>query len=117
MFGRQVRALSRASQDRVGDVGANIDETLNAVRTVQAFNSEAAESARFAGLVEKAFAAAERRVRARAVLAAISITLVFTAIGVVLWIGGHDAIAGRISAGDLPPSFSTRSSSPARSAL
>ena len=101
VFGRQVRALSRASQDRVGDVGANIDETLNAVRTVQAFNSEATESTRFAGLVEKAFAAAERRVRARAVLAAISITLVFTAIGVVLWIGGHDAIAGRISAGDL----------------
>jgi ATP-binding cassette subfamily B protein len=101
VFGRQVRALSRASQDRVGDVGANIDETLNAARTVQAFNSEAAESARFAGLVEMAFGAAERRVRARAVLAAISITLVFTAIGVVLWIGGHDAIAGRISAGDL----------------
>ncbi len=101
LFGRQVRALSRASQDRVGDVGANIDETLNAVRTVQAFNSEAAESARFGSLVEMAFAAAERRVRARAILAAISITLVFTAIGVVLWIGGHDAIAGRISAGDL----------------
>jgi ATP-binding cassette subfamily B protein len=101
LFGRQVRTLSRASQDRVGDVGANIDETLNAVRTVQAFNNETAESVRFGGLVEAAFVAAARRVRARAVLAAVSITLVFSAIGVVLWIGGHDAIAGRISAGDL----------------
>jgi ATP-binding cassette subfamily B protein len=101
LFGRKVRALSRDSQDRVGDVGANIDETINAVRTVQAFNNEAAEATRFAGLVDEAFGAAARRVRARAMLAAVVIVLVFTAIGVVLWIGGHDAIAGRISAGDL----------------
>jgi ATP-binding cassette subfamily B protein len=101
LFGRRVRYLSRASQDRIGDVGANIDETLNAVRTVQAFNNEAHEAARFRRLVEEAFGIAAHRVRARAILAAIVIVLVFTAIGVVLWIGGHDAIAGRISAGDL----------------
>ena len=101
LFGRKVRELSRASQDRVGDVGANIDETINAVRTVQAFNNEAAEAARFSDLVNAAFAAAARRVGARASLAAVVIVLVFTAIGVVLWIGGHDAIAGRITAGDL----------------
>jgi ATP-binding cassette subfamily B protein len=101
LFGRKVRTLSRDSQDRVGDVGANIDETINAVRTVQAFNNEAAEAARFSDLVNAAFGAAARRVRARALLAAVVIVLVFTAIGVVLWIGGHDAIAGRVSAGDL----------------
>ena len=101
LFGRKVRELSRASQDRVGDVGADIDETVNAVRTVQAFNNEAAEATRFGDLVSVAFVAAARRVRARALLAAVVIVLVFTAIGVVLWIGGHDAIAGRISAGDL----------------
>jgi ATP-binding cassette subfamily B protein len=101
LFGRKVRELSRASQDRVGDVGATIDETINAVRTVQAFNNEGAEASRFSALVNDAFAAAARRVRARAALAAVVIVLVFTAIGVVLWIGGHDAIAGRITAGDL----------------
>jgi ATP-binding cassette, subfamily B, bacterial len=101
LFGRKVRELSRASQDRVGDVGANIDETINAVRTVQAFNNEAMEAKRFSDLVNAAFAAATQRVRARASLAAVVIVLVFTAIGVVLWIGGHDAIAGRITAGDL----------------
>jgi ATP-binding cassette subfamily B protein len=100
-FGRRVREFSRASQDRVGDVGANIDEGINAVRTVQAFNNEANESSRFSALVNAAFAAATRHVQARATLAAIGMVLVFTAIGVVLWIGGHDAIAGRITAGDL----------------
>jgi len=101
LFGRRVRALSRASQDRIGDVGADIDERINAVRTVQAFNREADESDRFRTLVEAAFVAAIRRSLARAALAAVVIVLVFSAIGVVLWIGGHDAIAGRISPGDL----------------
>ncbi|HEX6979346.1 MAG TPA: ABC transporter transmembrane domain-containing protein [Alphaproteobacteria bacterium] len=101
LFGRRVRALSRASQDRIGDVGADVDERINAVRTVQAFNREADESDRFRGLVEAAFVAAIRRSLARAALAAVVIVLVFSAIGVVLWIGGHDAIAGRISPGDL----------------
>jgi ATP-binding cassette subfamily B protein len=101
VFGRRVRSLSRASQDRIGDIGASVDETLNAVRTVHAFNREAIEAARIAKEVESAFTIAMDRVRARSGMAAAVILLVFIAIGVVLWIGGHDAIAGKISAGDL----------------
>ncbi len=101
VFGRRVRSLSRASQDRIGDIGATIDETLNAIRTVHAFNREAIDSARIAKEVENAFDIAMDRVRARSLMAAAVILLVFIAIGVVLWIGGHDAIAGKISAGDL----------------
>ena len=101
LFGRRVRRLSRASQDRVADAGAHIDETINAVRTVQAFTHEALERSRFADKVEAAFTAAVDRVRARAMLTAVVIVLVFGAVGTVLWIGGHDVIAGRISAGEL----------------
>jgi ATP-binding cassette subfamily B protein len=101
VFGRRVRSLSRASQDRIGDIGASVDETLNAIRTVHAFNREAIEAARIAQEVESAFTIAMDRVRARSLMAAAVILLVFIAIGVVLWIGGHDAIAGKISAGDL----------------
>ncbi len=101
VFGRRVRSLSRASQDRIGDIGASVDETLNAVRTVHAFNREAIEAAHIAKEVESAFTIAMDRVRARSLMAAAVILLVFIAIGVVLWIGGHDAIAGKISAGDL----------------
>ena len=101
LFGRRVRRLSRASQDRVADAGAHIDETINAVRTVQAFTHEALEQGRFAAKVEAAFGAAVDRVRARAMLTAVVIVLVFGAVGVVLWIGGHDVIAGRISPGEL----------------
>lgn len=101
IFGRRVRGLSRESQDRLGDAGADIEETLNAIRTVQAFNREAPDAARVGGRIEAAFTAAISRSWARAVLAAVVILLVFSAVGAILWIGGHDAIAGRITAGDL----------------
>ena len=101
LIGRKVRALSRASQDRIADVGAYIDETLYGIRTVQAFGHEPLERQRFAERVEQAFATAVRRVHVRAMLTAIVITMVFGAVGVILWVGGHDVLAGRITAGEL----------------
>jgi ATP-binding cassette subfamily B protein len=101
IFGRKVRGLSRASQDRLGDASADIEETLSAMRTVQAYNREAADTARVGSRIETAFDVAIRRSWTRSLLAAAVILLVFAAVGAVLWIGGHDAIAGRISAGDL----------------
>jgi ATP-binding cassette subfamily B protein len=101
VYGRRVRGLSRASQDRVADLGARVEETVNAVRTVQSYGQEGRERARFAADAERAFATAVERIRARGLLTALVIVLVFGAVGLVLWIGGHDVLAGRISAGDL----------------
>jgi len=100
-FGRRVRSLSRATQDRIGDLGAQIEETLNSVQTVQAFAQEDVERGRFGSGVESAFATALRMVRARAWLTALVILIVFSGIGFVLWVGGHDVIAGQITAGEL----------------
>jgi ATP-binding cassette, subfamily B, bacterial len=101
VIGRRVRGLSRSAQDRTAEVSAAAEETLNAVRTVQAFAQEERESARFAAAAEATFAAAARYAMARALLAAIVITLIFGAIVVVLWVGGQDVLAGRLSAGEL----------------
>ena len=101
VYGRRVRRLSRASQDRVGDVGAQIDETLHEIRTVQAYGHEVLDGAQFGARVEAAFEAARRRIAQRSLLTALVILLVFGAVGVILWVGGHDVLAGRISAGQL----------------
>ena len=101
VYGRRVRRLSRASQDRIGDIGAYIDETLNAIQTVQSFGHEPHDVRRFSGRVEDAFRTAVMRIRARSTLAAMVILLIFGAIGVILWIGGRDMMAGRITAGEL----------------
>ena len=101
LIGRKVRKLSRESQDRIADVGAGVEESLNAVRTIQAFVQENAERARFGSRVEDAFGTALKRVRARAMLTMIVIVMVFGSVGLILWIGGHDVLAGRISGGEL----------------
>jgi len=101
LFGRRVRKLARATQDRVGDVGAYVDEALHEIRTVQAYGHEAIDRQRFGERVEAAFDTARQRIRQRALLVATVILLVFGAVGVILWIGGHDVVAGRISAGQL----------------
>ncbi|CAM3630611.1 ABC transporter transmembrane domain-containing protein [Thalassospira profundimaris] len=100
-YGRRVRRLSRESQDRVADVSAFSEETLNALRTVQAYTHEEIESQRFSGHVEGAFRTAVARISARALLTAIVIVMVFGAVGTILWIGGHDVLDGAISAGEL----------------
>ncbi|HFD16735.1 MAG TPA: ABC transporter, partial [Rhodospirillales bacterium] len=89
VFGRRVRHLSRLAQDKIAAVSSHIEETINAIRTVQAFTQEERESRDFVARSETAFLTAARRARARALLAAFVITLVFGAIVVVLWIGGH----------------------------
>jgi ATP-binding cassette subfamily B protein len=101
LYGRRVRKLSRASQDRVGDVSAYIDEALHEIRTVQAYGHEDNDRRLFAARVEDAFKTGVRRIRQRAALTAIVILLVFGAVGIILWIGGHDVLAGKLSAGDL----------------
>jgi ATP-binding cassette subfamily B protein len=100
-FGRRVRRLARASQDRIGDVGAYVDEAMHEIRTVQAYGHEQEDRRVFAQRVERAFATALQRIRQRAALIAAVIVLVFGAVGVILWIGGHDVVAGRITAGQL----------------
>ncbi len=100
-YGRKVRKLSRESQDRVADVGSYAEENLNAIRTVQAFVHEERDRAFFARNVEGAFRTAMRRIAARAMLGAVVILLVFAAIAVVVWAGGHGVIAGTVTPGDL----------------
>ena len=100
-FGRAVRRRSRAAQDTLADASAYASELLGAVRTLQAFTNETLAGGRFAGAVERAFRAACESIRARAVLTAIAIFLVFASVIVVLWVGAQDVIGGEITPGRL----------------
>ena len=101
VFGRRVRRLSRASQDRIADVGALAGETLNAVQTVQAFTHEDVDRRHFRARVDAAFRTAIRRIRMRSGLTAAVILLVFGAVDAVLWIGATDVARGAMSGGEL----------------
>ena len=100
-MGRRLRTASRLAQDRLADVGVEAEETVSAIRTVQAFGREQFVKGNFERAVDLSLSAGLARVRLRGLLSGIVIFLVFSGIGVILWIGGQDLMAGRISAGDL----------------
>ena len=100
-FGRRVRKLSRASQDRIADSSAIAAEVLNAIPVVQSYTAEGRESARFNASTDEAFSTAVRRSRARSVLVAFIIIATSAALLWGLYQGTQAVMAGRISAGDL----------------
>src|SRR5574340_812221 len=101
VIGRQVRKLSRESQDRIADASALAGEILNAMPTVQAYNQEGEETRRFAARTEAGFVTAIRRTRVRAALTALIITAVMGTIIFVLWIGARQVHAGVMTGGEL----------------
>jgi ATP-binding cassette subfamily B protein len=100
-FGRSVRKLSRASQDRVADSSAIAAEVLNAVPVVQSYTQEVREAERFDAATERAFATAERRTRMRSALVAFIITATFGALLWGLYQGTQAVVRGDITAGHL----------------
>ena len=100
-FGRAVRKRGRGAQDTLADASGYADELLGAMRTLQAFTNEKLAQLRFTAAAEQAYAAARGATRARAVLTAITIFLVFASVVVVLWIGAQDVLSGSITPGRL----------------
>jgi ATP-binding cassette subfamily B protein len=100
-FGRSVRRRSRAAQDTLADASAYAAEMIGSIRTVHAFTTEKHAAGRFAQAVERAFTAARDSIKARAVLTAVAIFLVFASVIVVLWVGAQAVIDGEMTPGRL----------------
>ena len=100
-FGRKVRRLSRSSQDEIANVGAYVGESIQQIKTVQAYNHQQYDDRQFSTHVETAFKVALSRIMMRSFLITIVMTLVFGALAVMIWVGGQDVINGSMSAGEL----------------
>ena len=100
-FGRKVRDLSRQSQDRVGDLGAYVDETLHEIHTVQAYCHEDRDRLLFNQRVEAVMDAAKGRIKYRSILISLVMFLSILAIALVTWVGAHDVMQGAITGGEL----------------
>ena len=100
-FGRRVRKMSRASQDKVADASAIAGEILSAMPTVQAFVREPYEQKRYRTAVELAFTVAKERIKVRSMLTALAIALAFSVIVFVLWVGALQVGSGQITIGQL----------------
>ena len=101
VFGRMVRRLARASQDRIADTSAHAAETISAMQTVQSFTHEVEDRRVYARAVESSFDTAKLRILARSGMTAIAIVLVFAGVVGILWIGAQNVVQGSMTAGTL----------------
>lgn len=101
LFGKKLRNASRESQDRLGEVGANVGEVLGSMKIVQGFNQEKREADRFGAAVEAVFDAAKRRIRVRSIMTGVIITLVFGTITWIVWRGAMQVAEGSLSGGTI----------------
>ena len=100
-YGKKVKRLSRASQDSIANVGSYAGEIIQNIKAVQSYTQEQQEKKVFGSHVEEAFGIAKSRVTQRAFLMSAVILMVFSALSVMLWVGGSDVINGLMTAGDL----------------
>jgi len=101
IYGRKVRVLAANSQDAIADIGSYAGEIIQNIKVVQSYTHEQTEQASFANEVEKAFSVAKDRIKQRSLLIAIVIFLTFSAISIMLWVGGMDVLNGQMTGGEL----------------
>ncbi len=101
LFGRRVRRLSVDAQERFAEAVGYAGETLDGLDTVQAFGRERSAGERFGAAVETAFSASLSRVRARALMTGLVITLVFGGVATIFWVGAHAVVSGTMTGGAL----------------
>jgi len=100
-YNRRISAVSIDYHDRESKVSALIQESLSAIRTIQAFAREEDEVHKFGTGAAQSVEANVRMTREQ-VMSAFVVGLI-TATGTVamLWIGGQRVLAGKLSVGEL----------------
>ncbi len=101
LLGRSVKELSRITQEKLGDISSGLEETIHGITTIQALTREDIISRIFNEKAEAAFNASLSRVKVRAWMIVAVITLIFGSIAIIMWRGGHDVVAGWMTAGEL----------------
>ncbi len=101
LVGRRTRALSKQAQEQLAEASTVLEETLSATRVVKAFGREHYELGRYAGAVGRSFRITVSAARLRALFEAVMTTASFAAVAVVLWFGGHEVLAHRLTPGGL----------------
>ncbi|MBP7710722.1 MAG: ATP-binding cassette domain-containing protein [Rickettsiales bacterium] len=101
VMGRKVKNLSHQSQAALASVGAHIEESINGIKTIQSYSCEEKEARNFFGFVDNSLKISLEKIRIKSLMVALVIASAFGGIAVVLWVGGHDVLSGKITSGEL----------------
>jgi subfamily B ATP-binding cassette protein MsbA len=100
-FGRRLKSLSTEVQDKLAQATTVLEENISCVPVVKSFVREEFENQRFAAAVEDVFLSAKKRVTISAFFGPTIGFIAFSTSLILLWYGGREVIAGRISPGDM----------------
>ena len=101
IIGRKIRQLSKENQGSLAHCNSKMEESLSFIKVVQAYNQEEFEYQRLLEEITQVQSIARKRIKLRSLLFALVIGLILSAVAFVLWVGGHDVLAGRMTAGSL----------------
>ncbi len=101
LFGKKIKKLSKETQKQQGILSSISEESINAIKTIQAYSSEESEKDRYNSSLKANFITAMKLAKSKAGLIFIVIFLVFCGIGLILWYGGYDVVNGNMSVGEL----------------
>ena len=98
---KKIKNLAFESQNSLSLVGSHIEESINGIKTIQSYLCEEKEVRNFYKFVDAALKVSLTKIRVRSLMVAAVIASAFGGIALVLWIGGHDVLEGKITSGDL----------------
>ncbi|RST67798.1 ABC transporter ATP-binding protein [Candidatus Aquarickettsia rohweri] len=101
LFGKKIKKLSKETQKQQGILSSISEESINAIKTIQAYSSEESEKDRYNSSLKANFITAMKLAKSKSGLIFIVIFLVFCGIGLILWYGGYDVVNGNMSVGEL----------------
>jgi ATP-binding cassette subfamily B protein len=100
-MGKSIKSLSNKSQMALSSVGAHVEETVSGIKTIQSYLCEEKEARNFFNFVDSALKISLEKIRIKSLMIAFVITFSFGGIALILWVGGHDVLSGKITSGDL----------------
>ncbi len=101
IFGRRLRVVSAKVQDQLAEATTVMEEAISGIRVVKSFVRENYEVNRFRENIEKTFSLAMQRIRISSLFGPIVSFMGFAAVVSIFWFGGHEVLAGRMTAGQL----------------
>jgi len=97
IFGRRVEKISTQVQDELAAGTVVAEEGLQGIRVVKSFVRESYETGRYHNAMEKTFRASLRMAVYHSVFMAVMMFLGFGSIAAIMWFGGREVIAGRLT--------------------
>ncbi len=98
-IGRRIRRQAKSMQDELAAANASLKEAVSAIETVQIFNAEATEEARYGARIERSFLASNKLALSRGIFVGVVEIAAFGVVTALLYLGARQVLEKDLTAG------------------